>query len=191
MKAFRQKNGNNDIFLNEDADCMEIATAIDKNAYAYIIGDAIRTVKGEIQLNTEAGIPYFATVFDRSDKLNIWKHYVKKRILALDFVTGISQFDAEIIGDDRMLKYDMIVNTIDGEVNIAAVDPTGTGGGGGGGGMGGLVQNGIFYLPVFLRDGVQVYRQLKEYYLDGAVTTELSEETYVKNAEGTFVREEV
>lgn len=198
MKAFRQKNGNNDIYLNETATVvrqgvevpvMEIAMVTDKNAYAYIIGDAIRTVKGELQLDTENGIPYFATVFDRSDKLNIWKHYVEKKILGFDFVTGISQFNAEIIGDDRMLKYDMIVETIDGEVSIAAVDPTGTGGGGGGG-MGGLVQNGIFYLPVFLRDGVQVYRQLKEYHLGEEVTTELSEETYVKNAEGIFVREE-
>lgn len=120
MKAFRQKNGNNDIYLNETATVvrqgieipvMEIAMATDKNAYAYIIGDAIRTVKGELQLDTENGIPYFATVFDRSDKLNIWRHYVEKKILGFDFVTGISQFNAEIIGDDRMLKYDMIVET--------------------------------------------------------------------------------
>lgn len=199
MKAFRQKNGNNDIYLNENATIfrqgieipvMEIAMSTDKNAYAYIIGDAIRTVMGELQLDSENGIPYFATVFDRSDKLNIWKHYVSKKILGFDFVTGIPKFDAEIIGDDRVLKYDMTVKTIDGEVNIAAVDPTGTGGGGGQG-MGGLVQNGIFYLPVFLRDGVQVYRQLKEYNLEGSYTTELSDQTYIKNSEGIFVQEEV
>lgn len=199
MKAFRQKNGNNDIYLDETATVvrqgievpvMEISMATDKNAYAYIIGDAIRTIRGELQLDTENGIPYFATVFDRSDKLSIWKHYVEKKILGFDFVTGISTFDAEVSGNGHTLKYNMIVNTIDGEVNIASVDPAGTGGEGGGG-MGGLVQNGIFYLPVFLRDGIQVYRQLKEYNLNGSYTTELSEQTYIKNSEGIFVQEEV
>ena len=192
MKSFRQTAETHDIYLDPDSDVFAFAMADDKNAYAYIIGDAIRTVKGEIQLDTELGIPYFATVFDRSDKLNIWKHFVNKKILAYDFVTGITKFDAEIIDKD-VIHYDMIVETIDGSVNVNAFDPAGSGGGGGGGGgdMGGLVQGGIFYLPVFLRNGIQVYRQLKEYNLEGVVTTELSDETYVKNGEGIFVREEV
>lgn len=191
MKAFRQTTNTLDIFLDPNSDYMEIAIADDKNAYAYIIGDAIRTVKGELQLDIEAGIPYFATVFDRSDKLSIWKHYVEKKILSYDFVLGIPKFEVELTNDKSILRYDMTVKTKDGLVNIASVDPVGQGGGGGGGGMGGLVQNGIFYLPVFLRDGVQVYRQLKEYNLEGSYTTELSEQTYIKNSEGIFVQEEV
>lgn len=188
MKAFRQMNGNNDIYLVDGATRMELALATDKNAYAYIIGDAIRTVRGEIQLDTDIGIPYFDTVFDRTQKINIWKHYVEKKILSYNFVTGISDFNVNILDDGEVLSYDMIVETVDGEVSVTSVDPVGTGGGGGGGcDMCGLIQNGIFYMPVALRDGVQIYRQLKEYNLDGAVTTELSEETYIKNSEGIFV----
>lgn len=189
MKALRQTTETNDIYLVEDSDKMEFATASDKNAYAYIIGDAIRTVKGELQLDTESGIPYFATVFDRSDKLNIWKHYVQKKILSYDFVVGIPKFDVEIVGgEDRILKYDMTVNTIDGPVDVVSPDPEGAGGEGGGCGMCGLIQEGIFYLPVFLHNGIQIYRQLKEYNLDGVVSTELSDETFVRNSEGIYVR---
>lgn len=190
MKALRQTTETHDIYQTPGVAYIDFATGSDKDAYAAIIGDAIRTVKGELQLDVESGIPYFATVFDRADKVNIWKHYVEKKILGYDFVVGISKFNVDVI-DNSTLKYDMVVDTIDGEASISAIDPVGGGGGGGGGSMESLVQDGQFYLPVFLRGGVQVYRKLTEYNLDGNVVTELSDVTYVKNSEGIFVREEV
>ena len=87
----------------------------------------------------------------------------------------------------------MQVVTDDGLVTINGIDYSistiGTHGSGGGGEMETLVQNGIFYLPVFKENGVQVYRQLRQYVMPnkGGVTTDLSEETYVKNIDGVFV----
>lgn len=46
---------------------------------------------------------------------------------------------------------------------------------------------GVFYLPVFKRDGVQVYRRLTDYTDEYGASTQVSDEFYVKTAEGGFV----
>ena len=88
----------------------------------------------------------------------------------------------------------MVVLTDLGTVTIKSIDynisTVGSHPGEGGGDMESLIQNGVFYLPVYMENGVQVYRQLKQ-FIDttmGGVTTELSEETYIKSA-GVFVKQ--
>jgi hypothetical protein len=46
---------------------------------------------------------------------------------------------------------------------------------------------GIFYLPMYKRDGVQVYRRLMDYTDEYGASTQVSDEFYVKTAEGEFV----
>lgn len=189
MKALRQTIETNDIYLADNTSRIEFASASDKQAYAYILSDAIRTVRGEMQLDSNLGIPYFDTIFKNQNRVNIWKHYVTELVRSYDFVVGIIRFDYEIDSNSKTLKYELEVETVDGNVIITNPDPNGiVDGVGGGCGMCSLTQEGIFYLPVFLHNGIQIYRQLKEYTLDGVVTTELSDETYIRNSEGLYVR---
>lgn len=162
-------------------------------AYAQILCAAIKTVKGELQLNINEGIPFFETIFQNSRYLYLWEAKVKSRILSFDFVLSINSFVTDIDYKNHVLYYKTVISTDEGNVEISDINfniITGGSGGGssGGGDMSDLIQNGIFYLPVFIADGVQVYRTLTQYVSEemGTVTTELSETTYIK-VDGTFV----
>ena len=118
MTSFAQKDkaGHYDIFIDEDTH--QIAMSSDKQAYANLISDAIRTVRGELQLDTERGIPYFSTVFDKANKVQIWKHYVEKRITDFDFVVSIVAFEYEIDYQTKTIAYTMTIDTDLGEVTV-------------------------------------------------------------------------
>lgn len=52
----------------------------------------------------------------------------------------------------------------------------------------GLVDpSGEFYLPVFKRSGVQVYRKMTEHVDEHGTTAQISDELFVRTAEGEFV----
>ena len=87
-----------------------------KQAYADIIGDAIRTVRGELQLDTEKGIPYFETVFKSVNGIDIWKNDVRKRVLEFPFVKSIDSFDVAYA--NRKLEYTMHLTTDAGDVTV-------------------------------------------------------------------------
>ena len=55
MKTFAKDSDGNVIV---DPVTHDIRTVDGVEAYAVIIGDAIRTVRGELQLDTERGVPY-------------------------------------------------------------------------------------------------------------------------------------
>lgn len=178
---------NNDIFLFSG----QIAMVDGMFAQAQIIKAAILTVKGELQYDTERGIPYFDTVFKSPNNVYLWRAYVLKRVRQFDWVQDITSFEQEIDYTNHTINYTMTLVTNDGVVTIRGIDydiSTITPGGGGGGAGESLVQNGIFYLPVFKDGDVQVYRQLRQ-YVDplGSITTDLSEQTYIKNNDGIFV----
>lgn len=166
-----------------------------KVAYAQTIEAAVLTVKGELQFDTEQGIPYFDTIFRSAKRAALWKAYVASRVEEFSFVKSITQFDYTIDYKNHVVNYEMRVNTDKGKVTITSVDYTvstiGTHTSSGTGGGEQLVQNGIFYLPVYMQNNIQVYRQLKQYVddIEGTVTTELSESTYVKDANGVFVKQ--
>ena len=86
-------------------------------AYAVIIRDAIRTVRGELQLDTEHGVPYFETVFKSVNGIDIWKNDVRKRVLEFPFVKSIDSFDVSYA--NRKLEYTMRLTTDAGDVTVA------------------------------------------------------------------------
>ena len=87
-----------------------------KQAYADIIGDTIRTVSGELQLDVNRGVPYFETVFKSVNGIDIWKNDVRKRVLEFPFVKSIDSFDVSYA--NRKLEYTMHLTTDAGDVTV-------------------------------------------------------------------------
>ena len=87
-----------------------------KQAFADIIGDAIRTVSGELQLDVNRGVPYFETVFKSVNGIDIWKNDVRKRVLEFPFVKSIDSFDVSYA--NRKLEYTMRLTTDAGDVTV-------------------------------------------------------------------------
>ena len=87
-----------------------------KQAYADIIGDAIRTVRGELQLDTGRCVPYFETVFKSVNGIDIWKNDVRKRVLEFPFVKSIDACDVSYA--NRRLEYTMHLTTDAGDVTV-------------------------------------------------------------------------
>lgn len=180
---------NNDIFLFAG----QLAMVDGMFAQSQIIKAAILTVKGELQFDTEQGIPYFDTVFKNQNNIYLWRAFVIRRVREFDWVKDVTSFEHTVDNENHVINYTMTLVTNDGAVTIRGIDyniSTISPGGGGGGGEASesLVQNGVFYLPVFMDGNVQVYRQLRQ-YVDplGSITTDLSEQTYIKNENGIFV----
>ena len=89
-----------------------------KQAYADIIGDTVRTVCGELQLDVNRGIPYFETVFKSVNGIDIWKNDVRKIVNGLSFVKSIVSFDVSWDTLNRKLNYEMVVETDEGKVTV-------------------------------------------------------------------------
>jgi len=184
MKVLSQKSdGTYDIYM--DVSTNQLAMSYDKEAYANIIEDSLRTLEGELQLDTEGGIPYLRTVFESLDKIPIWMFYVRKRVMSFDFVKDIVQFTYSVDPQTKVLTCDLKVDTDDGEISLG-VNYTGEISGGGED-MSGLIQDGLFYLPVHKTDGVQFYRILTDLVNEEmGVTTRISEQLFIK-VDGLFV----
>lgn len=114
MKVLGLKN--NELHLGEDG---QIAVFTEKKAYAQTVTNAIRTVFGEVPSNTSLGIPYFDTVFLSHDKILLWKAQVEKRIQEFDFVDAVSEFNATVDYERRVLTYSLVVTTDEGNVRIS------------------------------------------------------------------------
>lgn len=189
MKTFARTADTHDIFLDTSG---QIAMAESKVAHAQIIEAAILTREGELQLDTEKGIPYFDTVFLSPTLVDEWANAVSRRVSQIPFVTSIKSFDYELSGDT--LTYTLEVETEEGDVTVSQLAYTNIiippgGGGSGGEQMETLVDsNGLFYLPVGKVGGIQRYRQLRQFDDGvGGVTTQLSDTQYIKDENGAFV----
>ena len=108
------QNSLNDIFAHGG----DLAIVSGKEAHANVIADVVRTYRGELQLDTGAGVPYFETVFDSVNGIDIWKSEVRKRVLALPFVRSIDSFSASWKLEGHILSYSMTVSTDSGTVTI-------------------------------------------------------------------------
>lgn len=115
MKTFA-KDSNGNVIV--DLVTHDIKTVNGVEAYAIIIGDTIRTVRGELQLDTERGVPYFETVFKSVNGIDIWKNDVRKIVNGLSFVKSIVSFDVSWDPVSRKLNYEMVVETDKGEVTV-------------------------------------------------------------------------
>ena len=120
MTTFSQNPATNDIethaVTSGGATKRYLSFNTGKQAYADIIGDAIRTVRGELQLDTERGVPYFETVFKSVNGIDIWKNDVRKRVLEFPFVKSIDSFDVSYA--NRKLEYTMRLTTDAGDVTV-------------------------------------------------------------------------
>ena len=113
MKTFAQ-DSHNDIRIGSDG---QFATVNGLDAYSAVIANVVRTVRGELQLDTERGVPYFETVFKSVNGIDIWKNDVRKRILELPFVKSIDSFEASYA--NRKLEYTLHISTDAGTVTIS------------------------------------------------------------------------
>lgn len=106
-------NDSNDIYLLNG----DIAIATGKKAREQIIAAAIRTRLGELQLDTERGIPYFETVFrsPSKDNLDLWEASVRETIMGFDFVSSIKDLDYKIDYNSNTLTYSATIITTDNE----------------------------------------------------------------------------
>lgn len=115
MKTFAKDSYGNVIV---DPVTHDIRTVDGVEAYVVVIGDTIRTVRGELQLDTERGVPYFETVFKSVNGIDIWKNDVRKIVNGLSFVKSIVSFDVSWDPVSRKLNYEMVVETDEGEVTV-------------------------------------------------------------------------
>lgn len=102
MKSLVQDPANHDIVIKDG----NFAIAYDKDACAHIIADVVRTLEGELQLDTEAGIPYERTIWSSVKSIALWKHYVTQAVSRLPFVSEITSFTTELIGSN-ILSYEL------------------------------------------------------------------------------------
>ena len=104
---------NSDLFLDGQGN---LAMATGRYALSYITLNAIRTVRGELVYNTEAGVPYFTTVFENPPNLRLWEYYVRENALAVDGVISVDSFLCEI--KNNAVSYEMVMSTEWGGVPI-------------------------------------------------------------------------
>lgn len=106
---------NNDIFLDNEGNL-----AICKNIEAVktSVSCATKTNYGEIVLNTNLGVPYFTTIFTAHPDIELWKTYMKKAILSIPKVIGISYFKTYVDNKKNLLTYASVINTEYGEAEI-------------------------------------------------------------------------
>lgn len=100
------QNTNNDIFAVGGTLCVSSS----KEAMAIAVKDAIQTLEGELQLDVESGIPYQRTIWESSSKVELWKHFVKEKVLSFPFVENIISFDVTI-NEHKELHYTLTIQT--------------------------------------------------------------------------------
>lgn len=103
----------NDIYLVNG----DIATSAGNDARAQIISAIIRTRRGELQLDTDRGIPYLETIFNSAGKrwLDLWEGSVRTAIRECEFVDSILSFDYSIDYERSSVSYRAVVKTVDGD----------------------------------------------------------------------------
>lgn len=116
IRTLDEKGAINDIRI--DPATGDIAFAEGKDAYAVIIADAVRTVEGELQYNTEYGIPYFSTVFASIGLRGVWRARVLDMIRKMSFVQTIGRMDMDFNLSSRTLSYTIELTTDEGEITI-------------------------------------------------------------------------
>lgn len=109
MKCFAL-NENNDLFIENG----KLGIYYDKEAVAQTAVNIVCTVKGEVVLNQNRGIPYFEILFNNKPNTALFRSYV---LNLLDQVPEINKvIGMKIIKDKNLLKYLIDLDTIYGRV---------------------------------------------------------------------------
>ena len=104
---------NNDIFLDG---LNNIAIAGDAEALANIVMHRQRTVLGELRYNTDAGIPYFTTVFATPPDLRMFEAFVIADTETIPGIVGVDSFNVSV--RDNTVRFEMQINTEFGRVAV-------------------------------------------------------------------------
>lgn len=104
---------NNDIYL-DGVD--NLAMSADAEAIANIILNRQRTALGELQYNTDAGIPYFSTVFAAPPDMRMFEAFIIADAETVPGVVGVESFSVEVQHEN--VRFEMYVNTEFGRVAV-------------------------------------------------------------------------
>jgi len=109
MKCFAL-NEDNDLFIEDG----KLGIYEDQEAVAQTAVNVMCTVKGEVVLNQNRGIPYFEILFNNKPNTALFRSYalnLLNQIPQINNVTGM-----KIIKDKNLLKYSINLDTIYGRV---------------------------------------------------------------------------
>lgn len=115
MTTFAQSGDTYDILLGADG---QIATVSGKDAYANLVSDALRTIRGEYPYDVELGVPYFQNCLGKSFTIEEWISDVQERAMAFSFVKSISAFSYSYDARTKTVSYEMTLITDLGPLEI-------------------------------------------------------------------------
>lgn len=115
MTTFAQSGDTYDLMLDSDG---QLATVSGKEAYANLVSDALRTIRGEYPYDVELGVPYFQTCLGKNFSVVEWISEVQERTLAFPFVKSISSFDYSYDAMTKTMSYRMSIITDLGPLEI-------------------------------------------------------------------------
>lgn len=99
-------DGNNDIFLGPDG---ALAVASQLDAVMQAAQQAAQTQLGEMMYAVDQGIPNFATIWNGARNISQFDAYLRRAILAVEHVTGISNLT--ITTSANTLSYEATIQT--------------------------------------------------------------------------------
>lgn len=107
MITFATDSNTNDLFLDG---CHNIATRTGVEAILNVVANALRTLQGELQLNTLAGVPYFETVLQiQSPDISVWEGYMIQEAEKVQGVIRVNEMRSKI--ENNILTYEMEILT--------------------------------------------------------------------------------
>lgn len=107
MITFATDPNTNDLMLDG---YHNIATRTGVMAILNVVENALRTLQGELQLNTTLGVPYFETILQiQSPDVAVWEGYMIQEAERVQGVIRVNQMRSKI--ENEELHYEMEILT--------------------------------------------------------------------------------
>lgn len=108
-------DANNDLYIDGTNG---LAMGSDLTALVQAVQNTVNTLKGEIQLDTTLGVPYFETVFNQqSPDISVWESYMIEEVEKLDGVERVNSITTRVA--NNTLTYEMNILTIYGGATVS------------------------------------------------------------------------
>ncbi len=111
MKCFAL-NENNDLFIENG----NFKIFSDIEALAQIAMNIVQTIKEEIFLHPERGIPYFKVLFNNRPKVQLLINSINLALKEIKEIKNVSDIKVFYDKDKNLLKYSLDLDTIYGRV---------------------------------------------------------------------------
>lgn len=89
-----------------------------KDFVAQNLGQRLRTLLGECELDTELGVPYIEDIFGKRRQQSVIENILKDVILTTPGVISLDRFDLSFDESTRALTADFSVTSDDGDIII-------------------------------------------------------------------------